>query len=81
MRRVLPLLVAALGGCLVAEPLPVYELPPATAVEREQDLKRNLRDGRTWEDQEQLMKDVKGAFGEPSDADSLGPKTKARPVR
>jgi hypothetical protein len=79
MRRVLPLLVA-LAGCTVAEPLPVYELPPpATAQEREADLKRNLRDGRTWDEQDQLMKDVKGAFGQPSDADSLGPKTKAGP--
>jgi hypothetical protein len=81
MRRVLPLL-AILAGCTVAEPLPVYDLPPPrTAAERELDLKRNLREGRTWEEQEQLMKDVKGAFGQPSDADSLGPKTKASPAR
>ena len=76
MRRVLPLL-ADLAGCTVAEPVPVYDLPPPrTAAE-----KRNLRDGRTWDEQEHLLKDVKGAFGEPSDADSLGPKTKASPAR
>ena len=77
MRRVLPLL-AALAGCAVAEPRPVYELPaPRTAAERELDLKRNLRDERTWEEQEQLMRDLKGAFGEPSHGDSLVPKPKA----
>ncbi|HKB03720.1 MAG TPA: hypothetical protein VKD90_15965 [Gemmataceae bacterium] len=81
MRRVLPLLTL-LAGCVVAEPPPVYELPPPrTAWERERDLRQNLRDGRAWDEQDQLMKDVKGAFGEPSDADSLGPKTKAGPPR
>jgi hypothetical protein len=81
MRRVLPLL-AVLAGCTVAEPLRVYDLPPPrTAAERELDLKRNLRDGRTWEEQERLLKDAKRALGEPSDADSLGPKAKASPAR
>jgi hypothetical protein len=81
MRRVLPLLLA-LTGCTVAEPLPVYELPPpATAAERERDLQQHLREGQTWEEQERRMKDVKDAFGQPSDADALGPKTNTSPAK
>jgi hypothetical protein len=81
MRRVLPLLLG-LAGCTTPGPPPADGLPPLlTAEERELDLKRNLREGQSWEEQERLMKDVKGAFGQPSDADALGPKTKAGPGR
>jgi hypothetical protein len=81
MRRVLPLLVG-LAGCTAPDPHVVDgPPPPLTAAERELDLKQNLRDGRSWEEQEQLMRDVKSALGAPSDADSLGPKTQASPAK
>jgi hypothetical protein len=81
MRYVL-LATALLTGCTAPERYRAYDPPPLlTAAEREQDLKRNVRAGRSWEEQEQLMRDVKGAFGQPSDADMLGPKTTAPPGR
>jgi hypothetical protein len=74
MRRLLSTLVLA-AGC--ASPDEFRDDPSAlpTADRRELDLRKNLRDGRAWEEQERLMADVKAAFGGPSDADALGPKT------
>jgi hypothetical protein len=80
MRRVL-LLTAVLAGCAAPERYQAYDVPrPQTAQEREADLRGNVRDGRTWAEQERRMADLKAAFGPPSDADVLGPKT-ASPAR
>ena len=79
MRRLLPTLLLA-AGC--AGPDGFQADPPAlsTAERRERDLRKNLGDGRSWDEQERLMADVKAAFGAPSDADALGPKA-ASPAR
>jgi hypothetical protein len=72
MRRLLPTLLLA-AGC--AGPDEFRDDPSlSTAERRELNLRRNLRDDRSWEEQERLMADVKTAFGGPSDADALGPK-------
>jgi hypothetical protein len=77
--RYVPLLLAALVGCAAPERYRAYDSPGyLTAEGRELDLKRNLQADRSWEDQEQLLREVKGAFGQPSDADALGPKTPGR---
>jgi len=79
VRRVLPLVVLA-AGC--AGPDAFQPDPGAlpTADLREQELKRNLRDGLPWEEQERRIADLKGAFGPPTDADATGP-AKAAPAR
>jgi hypothetical protein len=72
MRRVLPFVVLAAGcadpGGFRADPtaLPTGDL-------REQELKRNLRDGINWEEQERRVGDVKAVFGGASNADATGP--------
>ena len=71
MRRLLPTLLLA-AGC--ASPDEFRDDPSlSTAERRERDLRRNLRTGQSWEEQERLMADVKAALGGPSDADALGP--------
>jgi hypothetical protein len=79
MRHVL-FLVVALAGCAAPERYRAYDVPrKLTAEEREQELQRNVRPGRSWDEQERLLSEVKGAFGQSSDADTLGPKSKAAP--
>src|SRR5262245_58803356 len=75
MIRFLPILgIGAVIGCARPEPYHDYNAPTLkTAAEREQELQQNLRDGRSWDDQQRLMADVKGAFGSPSTADVTGP--------
>ena len=79
VRGVLPLVVLA-AGC--AGPAGVQPDPAAlpTADLREQELKRNLRDGVTWEEHERRIADLKGAFAPAADADAAGP-GKAGPAR
>ena len=62
---------------------PGFNRDPAalpTADLREQELKRNLRDGVTWEEHERRIADLKGAFAPAADADAAGP-GKAGPAR
>ncbi len=74
MIRFLPFLVIAAVGCARPEPYHAYDLPALkTADERERDLHQNLRDDRTWEEQQQMMADVKAAFGGSSNSDAMGP--------
>jgi hypothetical protein len=72
MRRVLPALVLA-AGCAGPD---AFQSDPAalpTADQREQELKRNLRPGLTWEEQERRIGEAKGIFGAPSGGDATGP--------
>jgi hypothetical protein len=75
MIRFLPILaIGAAIGCARPEPYHAYNAPTLkTAAERELELQQNLRDDRSWDDQQRLMTDVKGAFGSPSTADVTGP--------
>lgn len=79
MRRVLSLVVLAAGCAASAD----FQADPAalpTADRRELELKSNLPDGLTWEEQERRLADVKGVFGPTSNADATGP-GKATPAR
>ncbi|HKB03366.1 MAG TPA: hypothetical protein VKD90_14170 [Gemmataceae bacterium] len=73
MRRIRPhWLVLFAVGC--SSPQPVDDPPPLlTASEREADLKKHLRGGRTWDEQEQLIGDVKRVFERSKGADAGGP--------
>lgn len=74
MIRFLPLLVLAAIGCARPEPFHAnYSSTLKTADERERELRENLRDSRSWDEQQRLMADVKGVFGSPSTADATGP--------
>jgi hypothetical protein len=75
MIRFLPfLLVTVAIGCARPEPFQANNSPALkTADERELELRENLRDGHSWDEQQRLMADVKGAFGSPSTADVTGP--------
>lgn len=44
-----------------------------TADRREQELKRNLRPGMTWQEQERRIAEAKTVFGPGSDGDATGP--------
>lgn len=44
-----------------------------TADRREQELKRNLRPGMTWQEQERRIAEAKAVFGPGSDGDATGP--------
>jgi len=68
MRIFRPLLLLFVLGCAAPEKLRAYretDLSPA-----DQDLQKNLRSERSWAEQEQMLSDVKNAFGSPSNADS-----------
>ena len=74
MIRFLPLLLITAIGCARPEPFHAYNGPTLkTADERASELRENMADGRSWDDQQRLMSDVKGAFGGPSMADVIGP--------
>jgi hypothetical protein len=74
MIRFLPFLLIPAIGCARPEPFHAYNNSALkTADERQAELQQNLRDGRSWEEQERLMADVKGAFGSPSTGDVTGP--------
>jgi hypothetical protein len=73
MRRFRPLLLLSAVGCASTQTNPPHEEPiPKTAEERQQELQDNLRGGRGWKQQEEMMSDVKNVFGAPS-GDALGP--------
>jgi hypothetical protein len=74
MRFLAFLAIAAIIGCARPEPYHAYNLPTLkTADERELELRENLRDGRSWDEQQRLMSEAKGAFGSPNTADVTGP--------
>jgi hypothetical protein len=74
MIRFLPFLLIPAIGCARPEPFHTYNGSTLkTADERQVELQQNLRDGRSWDEQERLMADVKGVFGSPSTADVTGP--------
>jgi len=79
VRRVLPLVVLA-AGCAGPDGVQTDPASLPTADRREQELKRNLRDGLTWEEHERRIAELKGTFGPPTDADATGP-GKADPAR
>lgn len=79
MRRVLPALVLA-AGCAGPDQFQADPTVLPTADRREQELKRNLRPGLTWEEQESRMAEAKAIFGAPSDGDATG-LTSAHPAR
>ena len=63
MRRVLPFLGLLVVGCARPEPFRANHDPAyKTADRRELELRKNLREGRNWTEQEQMMSDVKSAF-------------------
>jgi hypothetical protein len=72
MRRVLPALVLA-AGCAGPDGFRADPAALPTADVREQELKRNLRPGLTWDEQECRMAETKAIFGAPSDGDATGP--------
>ena len=75
MRRFRPLLLLFVLGCAAPEKYRAYsEAGQTTETRRESDLQKNLRDGRSWDEQEQILSDVRNAFGKPSNADATGPK-------
>lgn len=64
MIRFLPFLLVGALGCARPEQYHAYDIPALkTADQREQELRENLRDGRSWDEQQQMMADVKAAFG------------------
>jgi len=64
MRRVLPFLGLFAIGCAGPESFRAdSEAAFKTADLRELDLRKNLREGRDWAEQEQMMGDIKAAFG------------------
>jgi hypothetical protein len=73
MRRVLLVLTLA-TGCASPDGFQADPTALPTADRREQELQRNLRDGLTWEEQEQRMTEAKTVFGPPSESDATGPK-------
>jgi hypothetical protein len=77
MRRFRLLLLLFATGCAGTQTIPPDQEPsPKTAEERQKELQDNLRGGRGWKQQEEMMSDVKNMFGTPS-GDALGPdKTK-----
>jgi hypothetical protein len=72
MRRLLPILLLS-TGCAGPDAFRDDPTSLSATERRELDLQKNLRDGRSWAEQERLMGDVRGAFGGPSGADALGP--------
>ena len=72
MRRVLPALVLA-AGCAGPDGFQTDPAALPTADQREQELKRNLRPGLTWEEQESRMAEAKAIFGPAMDGDATGP--------
>jgi hypothetical protein len=79
VRGVLPLVVLA-AGCAGPDAFQADPGALPTADLREQELKRNLQNGLTWEEHERRIADLKGAFGQPADADASGP-GKGTPAR
>jgi hypothetical protein len=74
MRRIRSLLLILATGCTTTEPMNGVDTPGLKAAdERQLELQRNLNEGRSWQEQERLMSDVKNAFGSPSKADATGP--------
>jgi hypothetical protein len=71
VRRVLPALVFA-AGCAGPDGFQADPAALPTADQREQELKRNLRPGLTWEEQERRVAEAKAIFGAPSDGDGTG---------
>jgi hypothetical protein len=64
MRRVLLFLGLFAIGCAGPDSFRTDSEPAfKTADLRERDLRKNLREGRDWAEQEQMMADVKSAFG------------------
>jgi hypothetical protein len=81
MRRVLPLLVLV-AGCVGPNTL-LDDDDPSTlsnAQRRELELKRNLRDNRSWEEHERQIAELKSNLGVPSEGDALGP-NKTNPTK
>jgi len=77
MRRVLPAFVLA-AGCAGPDEFQANPALLPTADQREQELKRNLRPGLTWEEQERRVAEAKATFGSAGDGDATGP-TSANP--
>jgi hypothetical protein len=72
MRRVLPAIVLA-AGCAGPDQFQPDLAALPTADLREQELKRNLPAGMTWEEQERRMAEAKAIFGPTADGDATGP--------
>ncbi|MSR54719.1 MAG: hypothetical protein EXS09_15745 [Gemmataceae bacterium] len=72
MRRFRPLFLLFVLGCAAPEKLRAYREPNFPPADR--DLHQNLRSERSWEEQEQMLSEVRSALGNGSNADSTGPK-------
>lgn len=72
MRRVLSLFVLA-AGCAGPDGLRTDPTLLPTADVRERDLRRNLRGGLSWDEQERRIADAKAAFARSPDDDASGP--------
>jgi hypothetical protein len=75
MRRVLPLVVLA-AGCAGPDQLQPDPAALPTADLRELELKRNLRDGVSWDEQERRIADAKSILTPAAGADATGPRSK-----
>jgi hypothetical protein len=75
MRRVLSLVVLA-AGCAGPEVLQPDPAALPTADLRELELRRNLRDGVSWEEQERRSAEAKAVLTPAAGADATGPKAK-----